>query len=185
MAWKNNFNNNPLIYEFINDDGCIIRVRKGQKGNLNTDILVTLFDSKVKDQKEKNIKHIYWVVDVLIKKEHNPVAMNNFISYFVNMWSALETFKSNHKENIEKWIAKYLLDINLSDYKELDGYGFLSMQTLHRILLLLSGNEKSAGENTFMFKTIITRIANNDPDIYDVVAWADSNKADIKWKNRR
>lgn len=185
-SWRQkSLSENPLLYEFFNDDGITIRVRKGNKGNLDTDILVTLTDSRVGDTEEKNIKHIYWAVDVLMKKEHNKDLMNQFLNIFVNSWSSLDTFKSNKKEDIKEWINKHLMNIDLSEYDELNSYGFLSMKALHQILMLLSGNEKSATEKAFMFKTIITRIAEDDADIYDIIAWADTNKADIKWENRR
>ena len=184
-SWKKSLTDNPLLYEFENDNGIVIRVRKGNKGNLDTDILVTLTDSNIGDKEEKNIKHIYWVVDVLMKKEHNKQLMNEFLGHFVNSWNSLDTFVSNKKEDIEKWINNHLKDLDLSEYDELNNYGFLSMKTLHYILMMLSGNEKSAREDAFMFKTIITRIANDDADIYDVIAWADTNKADIKWENRK
>ncbi len=185
-SWrKKSLNDNPLLYEFVNDDGITIRVRKGTKGNLNTDILVTITDSKIGDSEEKNIKHIYWVVDVLMKKEHDKDLMNQFLRVFVNSWNSLDTFKSNRKDDIEQWINAHLNNINLSEYESLNEYGFLSMKALHQILMLLSGNEKSATEKAFMFKTIITRISEDDADIYDVIAWADNNQADIKWDNRR
>lgn len=179
---------NPVLYEFSNDDGIIVKVRKGTRGNTDTDILVTITDSKVGDTTEKRIRHIYWLVDVLMKKEHNKELMNSFLKIFVNLWSSLDTFKSNSKENIENWIHKYLDNIELSEYESLNAYGFLTIKTLHRILMLLTGNEKSAGEETFMFKTIITRIVENDDDIYDIIAWADYskiNRLEIKWDNRR
>ncbi|MDY0316829.1 MAG: hypothetical protein RBQ63_03585 [Acholeplasmatales bacterium] len=182
---KKSLDYNPLLYEFVNDDGITIRVRKGTKGNLNTDILVTITDSRINDLEEKNIKHIYWAVDVLMKKEHNKELMNQFLRVFVNSWNSLDTFKSNNKDDIEKWIQDHLNNIDLSEYEQLNSYGFLSIKALHQILMLLSGNEKSAREDAFMFKTIITRISENDADIYDVIAWADNNQADIKWSNKR
>lgn len=182
---KKSLDNNPLLYEFVNDDGITIRVRKGTKGNINTDILVTITDSRIGDTEEKNIKHIYWVVDVLMKKEHNKELMNQFLKIFVNSWNSLDTFSSNCKDDIEKWIKAHLDNIDLSEYESLNEYGFLSIKALHQILTLLSGNEKSATEKAFMFKTIITRISEDDVDIYDVIAWADNNQADIKWENRR
>ena len=109
----------------------------------------------------------------------------DFLNKFVHSWTALDTFKSNNKEDIEEWINKYLTNIDLTEYEALNKFGFLSIKTLYQILMLLSGNEKSSRPDAFMFRTIITRIAEGDADLYDVVAWADCNKADIKWDNRR
>ena len=186
-AWRDSFtlDSEGILYEFINEDETIVRVRKGVRGNLGTDILVTIQDKRVNDTKEKSIRHIYWVVDALLKREKEPLLTEEFLNKFVSSWTALETFKSNNKKDIEEWINKYLADIDLTEYESLNQYGFLSIKTLYQILMLLSGNEKSSRSDAFMFRTIITRIAEGDADLYDVVAWADCNKSDIKWGNRR
>lgn len=186
-VWRDNFtlDREGLLYEFVNEDKTVVRVRKGLRGNLGTDILITIQDKRVNDTKEKSIRHIYWVVDALLKREREPLLTKDFLNKFVLSWTALDTFKSNNKEDIEEWINRYLTNIDLTEYEVLNKFGFLSIKTLYQILMLLSGNEKSSRPDAFMFRTIITRIAEGDADLYDVVAWADCNKADIKWDNRR
>lgn len=176
-----------LLHEFNEFDGVTVKVWKGHRGNKETDIDVTIKDKRVKDAKDKSLRHIYWVVDVLLKSEHDPELTCKFLKHFVDEWDKIETLKSNSFDEVNAWISKYLNtdEIDLSEYESLSRYGFMPIMVLYDVLTLLTLNERSASKDNYMFKTVIQRIAENDTDIYDIIAWADNNWGDLKRENRK
>ena len=177
---KQDLSTQELLFELKNPDGVVFRVRKGTKQNTNTDVVVTILDGRVGDAKEKPIRHIYWLIDVLMKKTGDPNLTKEFLSIFTEAWKTVETFKSNSKADIELWINQHVLSADLKKFDSLNNYGFLPIDTLFNILMTLTGNEKSAGDFAYRYKLVLNRVVNDDSDLYDLIALADNNKKDLK-----
>lgn len=178
-----------LLYEFTEDNGVVVSIFKGNLGDKDKDIIVKIKDNNIGDIKEKSIKHIYWAVDVYIKKARNHALTNKFLKEIGNLWNSLPSLDNNKKETVNSWVEENLTIINLDEYIELDNYGFLPIKSLYKILVLLLANERSEDPNShYFFRTILFRLIDDDPDIYDVLAWCTYTKkapTDIKRENRR
>lgn len=178
-----------LLYEFSEDNGVVISVYKGSYGDADKDIIVKVKDSNVGDVKEKSIKHIYWAVDVYIKKAKNLELTNKLLKKVGDLWSSLPLLDNNKKETVEKWVNDNLSNVDLNEFSELNGYGFLPVNSLYNILVLLLVNERSEDPAShYFYRTILFRLIDDDPDIYDVLAWCTYTKkspTDIKRDKKR
>jgi hypothetical protein len=155
--------------EFHLKDGTIIGVFQGSKGNRpDLDIVV-----KYKDKYTKNVvrtpKHIHWVIDLLIKKEHNEKLTLEFIKYLLDMYDKIEPFKN--KEDQQKCELKFTNPENLKKFEELDNYGQYSVEFIGHVIELLSIEEKTGFEGAFMFKKVLKALYESK-DIFSIVSSA-------------
>ena len=66
-------------------DGTIIGVFEGSRGaNPDHDILIKYQEE---GKRMRTPKHIHWVIDLLVKKEHNRQLTLEFMKYLTNMES--------------------------------------------------------------------------------------------------
>lgn len=155
--------------EFHLGDGTIIGVFQGSFGqNPDLDIVV-----KFKDKYTKSVprtpKHIHWVIDLLVKKEHKKQLTIEFIKYLLSMYDKLEPFKN--KEEQQKCEIKFTEPKNLEKFKELDNYGQYSVEFIGNVIELLSIEEKTGFKGAFMFKSVLTALLEKE-DIFSIVATA-------------
>ena len=158
--------------EFVLKDGTRIGVFQGSKGkNPELDIVV-----KYKDKYTKSVvrtpKHIHWVIDLLIKKEHNEELTLEFINYLVNMYDKIEPFKT--KDDQQKCELKFTNPENIKQFEELDNYGQYSIEFIGHVIELLSIEEKTGFEGAFMFKGVLTALKEKK-DIFSIVSSATHN----------
>ena len=158
--------------EFSLRDGTIIGVFQGSKGkNPELDMVV-----KYKDKYTKSVvrtpKHIHWVIDLLIKKEHNEKLTLEFINYLVDMYNKIEPFET--KEDQQKCELKFTNPENLKQFEELNNYGQYSTEFIGHVIELLSIEEKTGFEGAFMFKGVLTALKEKK-DIFSIVSSATHN----------
>src|SRR3989338_8159439 len=122
LEWKpKNKEKVQAFKEFHLQDGAIIGVFQGSKGkNPELDIVV-----KYKDKFTKRVvrtpKHIHWVIDLLIKKEHDRDLTLEFINYLFSMYERVDAFKSKQeRENFEFQETRHQ---KLKPFQELNKYG--------------------------------------------------------------
>lgn len=170
LEWKPK--NKPKLKafkEFYLEDGTIIGVFQGSFGqNPDLDIVV-----KFKDKYTKSVvrtpKHIHWVIDLLIKKEHNKKLTIEFIKYLLDMYIKLEPFKN--KEEQQKCELIFTKPKNLEKFKELNDYGQYSVEFIGNVIELLSIEEKTGYAGAFMFKSVLTALLETE-DIFSIVSTA-------------
>ena len=120
-------------------DGTIIGVFAGNRGhNPEHDILI-----KYQEQGKhvRTPKHIHWVLDLLIKKEHNKELTLEFMKYLRNMYDRVEAFKS--KEDRENCILKETTKEKLKPFEELNKYGEYKVEFIGHLIELMIKMEKN------------------------------------------
>lgn len=150
--------------EFNLNGGEVIGVFQGSLGtNKDLDIVVMYKDRYTKSQLRKP-KHINWVIDLLIKKEHNRELTLQFIKYLIDVYDKTEPFKT--KEQQQKCELKYTNEEDLKKFEVLNAYGQYSVELIGHVMELLSIEEKQF-EGAFMFKRVLTKLYETE-DIYAI-----------------
>src|SRR3989344_4016148 len=127
LEWKpKNKEKVQAFKEFHLQDGAIIGVFQGSKGkNPELDIVV-----KYKDKFTKRVvrtpKHIHWVIDLLIKKEHDRELTLEFINYLFSMYDKIQPFKN--KAERRNCILNETTEEKLKPFEELNKYGEYSIE---------------------------------------------------------
>jgi len=157
--------------EFHLSDGTVIGVFQGSKGeNPDLDILIKY------QQKGKRVRtpaHIHWVIDILIKKEHNRELTLEFVRYLRDMWEKIEPFKT--KEEQQKCELKLTTPEKLKEYDELNIYGEYTTEFIGHLIELMMIMEKTGLARAYVFKRLMDSILNED-DIFVIVARAIQKK---------
>lgn len=173
LEWKPK--NRPKVQafkEFHLQDGSVIGVFQGYKGkNPDLDIVV-----KYKDKFTKTVvrtpKHIHWVIDLLIKKEHNKPLTLEFINYFLTMYDQIQPFRTKAEQ--QKCELKFTRHEKLKRFDELNKYGEHSIEFIGHVIELLSIEEKTGFEGAFMFKRVLQALK-DEKDIFSIVSTATHN----------
>jgi len=80
------------IKEILLSDGTIIGVFAGSRGaNPDHDIIIKYQE---RNKRVRTPKHIHWVIDLLIKKEHNRELTLKFMNYLRDMYDKVDGFYS-------------------------------------------------------------------------------------------
>lgn len=120
-------------------DGTIIGVFEGSRGaNPDHDILLKYQE---KGKRVRTPKHIHWVIDLLIKKEHNKELTLRFMGYLREMYNKVEAFKS--KEDRQKCEIKETTHEKLKEFDELNQYGEYSVEFIGHLIELMIKMEKN------------------------------------------
>ncbi len=147
----------------------IFQGSKGQKPDL--DIVIKYLDLN-KSNRLRTPKHIHWVIDLLIKKQHNRHLTMDFIMYLYKMWHNLQplTTKSEQLEILERLSPKK----DLEKFDELNKYGEYSVEFIAYVIELFVIEEKTGMKGAFMFKELFDSLL-MEKDIFYVVSKATHN----------
>jgi len=127
------------IKEIKLNDGTIIGIFEGNRGaNPDHDILIKYHE---KGKRIRTPKHIHWIIDLLIKKEHNKDLTLKFIKYLRNMYDRVEAFKD--KEDRKKCEIKETTDEKLKPFEELNNYGEYKIEFIGHLIELMIKMEKN------------------------------------------
>ncbi len=173
LQWKPK--NQQIKYsfkDFILTDGTVIGIFQGTRGsNPDLDIIIKYKDKYTK-RDVRTPKHIHWVIDLLIKKEHDRDLTLDFIGYMIEMYDKIEPFRNKEEQN--KCELKYTTPNNLKRFEKLNNYGQYSVEFIGHIIELMSIEEKTGHEDAFMFKKVLTAIK-EEKDIFSIVSTATHN----------
>src|SRR3989338_5831264 len=100
MQFKRAGKEHKAIKEIQLSDGTVIGVFEGNRGaNPDHDILIKYQE---RGKRLRTPKHIHWVIDLLIKKEHDRKLALEFMKYLRDMYDKVEAFKSKEdRKNCE------------------------------------------------------------------------------------
>lgn len=127
------------IKEITLNDGTIIAIFEGSRGaNPEHDILIKYQE---KGKRLRTPKHIHWVIDLLIKKEHNRELTLKFMKYLRGMYECVEAFKS--KEDRANCLLKETTPEKLKPFEELNKYGEYKIQFIAHLIELMIKMEKN------------------------------------------
>ena len=127
------------IKEIKLNDGTIIGVFEGSRGaNPDHDILIKYQEN---GKRLRTPKHIHWVIDLLIKKEHNRELTLNFMKYLRDMYDRVLAFQS--KEDRNNCILKETTTEKLKPFQELNKYGEYKVDFIGHLIELMIKMEKN------------------------------------------
>ena len=127
------------IKEIPLPDGTIIGVFEGNRGaNKDHDILIKYQE---KGKRLRTPKHIHWVIDLLIKKEHNKELTIKFMKYLREMYDWVEAFTS--KEDRKNCNLKETTLAKLKPFEELNKYGEYKVEFIGHLIELMIKMEKN------------------------------------------
>ena len=127
------------IKEIQLNDGTIIGIFEGSRGaNPDHDILIKYQEN---GKRIRTPKHIHWVIDLLVKKEHNKELTIKFMKYLRNMYDKVESFKS--KEDRKKCIIRETTKEKLKPFEELNKYGEYKVDFIGHLIELMIKMEKN------------------------------------------
>ena len=120
-------------------NGVTIGVFAGSRGhNPDHDILIKYQED---GKRVRTPKHIHWVIDVLIKKEHNKELTLKFLKYLRDMYDRVDGFCS--KEDREKCELKETTHEKLKEFEELNKYGEYKVEFIGHLIELMIKMEKN------------------------------------------
>ncbi len=127
------------IKEIKLQDGTIIGIFEGTRGaNPDHDILIKYQEQ---GKRVRTPKHIHWVIDLLIKKEHNRKLTLEFMRYLRDMYNRVDAFQS--KEDRTKCDLKETTDEKLKPFEELNSYGEYKVDFIGHLIELMIKMEKN------------------------------------------
>ncbi len=170
MEWKPR--NKPRLYSIKNiklKNGVTIGIFQGSKGQRpELDMVIKYLDPS-KSSKVRTPKHIHWVIDLLIKKEHSKALTMDFISYLRSMWDTLEPLKTKNEQlNVDQ---KLTPNKDLARFEDLNIYGEYSVEFIAYITELFVIEEKTGMEDAHVFKELFDALL-AEKDIFYVVSKA-------------
>ena len=157
-----------LIREFnLNDKRkAIVWVFQGVKGdNKDLDIKIKYWDNLSKTKSGRTPKHIDWVIDILLKKEHNRDLTLQFVKYLLDVYDKVEPFKT--KDEQRKCELKYTRGDEIKRFEPLNSYGQFSIEFLGCIMELMSIEEKTGSSKAHMFRDVLQALYETD-DIFAI-----------------
>ena len=150
-------------------DDVTIGVFAGSRGhNPDHDILIKYQED---GKRVRTPKHIHWVIDVLIKKEHNKELTLKFLKYLRDMYNRVKGFES--KEDRETCELKETIHEKLKEFKELNNYGEYSIEFIgHLIELMIKMEKNTPPENPArVFKELMDAMI-QEKEIFVIVSKA-------------
>jgi len=146
--------------------GTTIGIFEGDRGaNPDHDILIKYQE---KGKRLRTPKHIHWVIDLLIKKEHNRELTLNFMRYLREMYDRVEGFKSAGERGSFEF--KETTPEKLKPFEGLSKYGEYKIDFIGHLIELMIKMEKNH-PNPHVFRELIEAMINEE-DIFVIVSKA-------------
>jgi hypothetical protein len=174
MTWKPGGGFEQTAFkQFTLKDGSIIAVFQGARGQRpDLDIVVKYRDKHTKTIRPRTPQHIHWVIDLIIKREHNRALTMEFVRYLVKCYDEIEPFAD--KQDQQHCALRFCGEESLRPFAELDQYGDYSVEFLAHVMELFGIEEKTGFAGAFMFKAVLNAFL-NDKDIFSIAATASHN----------
>ena len=158
----------PLNYYTMNDD-TVIAIYQGFRGeNPDLDFIVKY---KEPGKRLRTPSHTHWIVDLLVKSEHDKVKVGRFVDRMLERYEELKPFASVEERNGYELEGPFRLDV---EFDELNGHGYYKMDTLSSFIELFIRCEKQT-TGAFMFKTLLELVKDyceGKKDFYQVVGYS-------------
>lgn len=156
--------------EFYLSNGTVMGVFQGSRGeNPDLDIIIKYQEMKCR---VRTPQHIHWVIDILIKKQHNKELTLKFVRYLRDMWENVEPFRN--KEQQQKCELTQTTTEKLKEFETLNKYGEYPVEFIGHLIELMMKMEKTGLDRAFMFKDLLDAII-QEKDIFHIVAKATHN----------
>lgn len=153
-------------------EGVTIGVFAGSRGhNPDHDILIKYQEE---GKRVRTPKHIHWVIDILIKKEHDKELTLKFLRYLRDMYDRVKGFES--KEDRTKCELTETTHEKLEEFEELNNYGEFSVEFIGHLIELMIKMEKNMPPEkpARVFKELIDSMLKED-EIFVIASKATQN----------
>ncbi|MDU6985303.1 MAG: hypothetical protein E6371_12885 [Terrisporobacter othiniensis] len=141
-------------------------------GSLSPNDIVLKYKSH--DSRRRTPKHIHFVIDLLIKKEHESKLVKSFIDTLLLRFKEIKGLEDRTYNSIYNNLIICRNKKILNKYDELNKYGEYSVEFLLNFGELLMLQEKTNMKDAYMFKNVMEKIR-DDKDIYSIVSSATHN----------
>lgn len=149
------FNDNTSIYVF--------------EGSLSpNDILIKYSQGK---SRIRTPKHIHWVVDLLIKREHNKQLVEEFLKFVSVRWMEITPLNDRKYETIFDSLVISKDKSTIKRFHNLDQYGYYNVDFLLTLMELLMLQEKTNRSDAYMFIKVVDALKNSN-DLFSIISTA-------------
>ena len=158
----------PLLY-WTTDDRTSISIYQGVRGeNPELDFIVKY---KEEGKRLRTPSHTHWIVDLLVKAEHNKELLLSYVNNLILIYENSEPFNCVEERDTYELRHNYVMDLR---YNELNGCGYYSISTLTVFIELFSICEKQT-TGAFMFKGLLEMVkeyCEGKKDFYQIVGYS-------------
>lgn len=173
--WTKEFDKKVLLSEIKISDTLFLCVTKWNLSEFDVKVnYKDLLDSEYR----KTPKHIHWIFDIMIKKEHKKEEIKSFVNFLLKKWQMLDSiFCSNELKSLHKW-EKSLIDLfneikkDLNNFEKIDNYWYFSKDFLGLFWYLMILQEKNNNSNAYMFKNMLEWVLNDEYNPYKIISIA-------------
>jgi hypothetical protein len=155
----------PLLY-WQTDDKTMIAIYQGERGeNPELDFIVKY---KEDGKRLRTPSHTHWIVDLLVKAEHDKELLLSYVNNLIVMYDKTEPFSNIEQRNTYQ--LKFGEVMNLR-YNELNSCGYYTISTLTSFIELFSLCEKQT-TGAFMFRDLLVLVkeyCEGKKDFYQIV----------------
>ena len=126
----------------------------------------------------KTPKHIHWIFDIMVKKEHSWEEIKNFVKFLYEKWNNLTPeFCSNELKKLyskEKNLKDLFYEIkdDIERFDELDKYWYFPKDFLALFGYLMILQEKNNRSDAYMFKRMLEWVINDEYNPYKIISIA-------------
>lgn len=120
-------------------NGVTIGIFAGSRGHIADHDIIIKYQEDGK--RVRTPKHIHWVIDMLIKKEHNKKLTLKFMKYLREMYDRVKGFES--KEDRDNCTLTETTHEKLKEFEELNDYGEYSVEFIGHLIELMIKMEKN------------------------------------------
>jgi hypothetical protein len=158
----------PLLY-WTTDDRTTIAIYQGVRGeNPELDFIVKY---KEEGKRLRTPSHTHWIVDLLVKAEHNKELLLSYVNNLILIYENSEPFNCVEERDTYELRHNYVMDLR---YNELNCCGYYSISTLTAFIELFSLCEKQT-TGAFMFKGLLEMVkeyCEGKKDFYQIVGYS-------------
>ena len=157
------------LKQFELDDGTIVAMFQGFRGSYPELDFIVKYKEPIK--KLRTPSHTHWIVDLLVKAEFNKEMVRDFVQKYLDLYDVMVPFESQEERN--SYELQHVGE-SLTDFQDLDGRGYLSVEFLSTIIELFILCEKRS-DGAFMFKGLLQLVidfCDGKRDYYQVVGYS-------------
>lgn len=158
----------PLLH-WTTDDRTTIAIYQGVRGeNPELDFIVKY---KEEGKRLRTPSHTHWIVDLLVKSEHNKELLLSYVNNLILIYENSEPFNCVEERDTYELRHNYVMDLR---YNELNGCGYYTISTLTAFIELFSICEKQT-TGAFMFKGLLEMVkeyCEGKKDFYQIVGYS-------------
>jgi hypothetical protein len=155
----------PLLY-WRTDNKTIIAIYQGERGeNPELDFIVKY---KEDGKRLRTPSHTHWIVDLLVKAEHDKELLLSYVNNLIVMYDKTEPFSNIEQRNTYQLRFGEVMNLR---YNELNSCGYYTISTLTSFIELFSLCEKQT-TGAFMFRDLLVLVkeyCEGKKDFYQIV----------------